>query len=90
MQMQFINRSLNQVQLLAGDTRTVHMTSSYMISSQFTKTFTPINLDRIEFEPGARCHCVSCHDAAADMLHELPRPFIRSGHLTKPQANFSK
>ena len=32
--------------------------------------------------------CLSCNDATADMLHDLPGSFIRSGHLTWPQVIF--
>ena len=52
------NSAMDQVQLLAGDPRTGHMTSSYITTWQATKTLTSITPDRIELEPCARCHCV--------------------------------
>ena len=67
---------MNQVQLLAGDPRAGHITSS-----QVTKTLTSITPDRIELELYADCHCLSCHDATADMQHDLPGSFI--GQLFK-------
>ena len=48
---------MNQVQLLASDPRTVHITSSYIASSKVTKTFAYITPRRIKVEPWARCHC---------------------------------
>ena len=49
---------MNQVHLLTGDPRTGRLMSLWMTSSQVTKTFTSITLDRIELEPCARCRCI--------------------------------
>ena len=65
---------MNQVQLLAGDPRTGHMTSS-----QVTKTFTSQNQGRTV---GAVSLCLSRQEASTDKQYDLPRLFIRSGHLT--------
>ena len=70
---------MNQVELLAGESCTDHLTSS-----QFTKALTLISLDRIETELFAKCHQrgLPCLEAAADMQFDPPGS-LASGQLVK-------
>ena len=96
------NSAMNQVQLLAGNPRTGHMTSSYMASSQVTKTFTSITSHRTDIEPWAS-YIVFVYSRHIDWYAKWPtlvihqvRSFdlmlsdeLRSGHLTWPKIKFS-
>ena len=85
------NSPMSQAQLLAGDPRTGHMTSSYMMSSHVTKTSTSITPHRIEVEPLVRSHCVclvKTHKLICNMTY-LGHPDLGWGRLTWPKVKFS-
>ena len=80
---------VNQVQLLAVNFSMCPRTSSYMTPSQVTKTFTSINHYRVEVGLCERCHCVVYYVILADVKHDIPESFSRSGLLTRSQVKFS-
>ena len=77
--------AMNQVQLLAKDPLTGHKTLSYtydVIECHKSFTSKPLTEKNRAMDKVSLCFFPVIHAALTDMQQDLPRSFIRSGHLT--------
>ena len=83
------NLAMNQAQLLAGEPVQDICNNRYMTPSQVTKNVCVNNSSKSRVTGmGEMSLHLSCHDASPDMEHDLPKPCIRSCHLTGLRSNF--